>query len=297
MINLVYILVLIRLRKFLPAKDPVAIGLFLIGYFAFFYLVFLDFENLSFLLYLGLIEVVGYHLKRNDLSLLQQSPKFRALLMLEYLIYLLPYLVLSLLYQSGLLFMVFSVAVVAEPFLPRISWRVFKLPFSLENPMWHVFFRKNSFAFLMLPISLMLVFIGRKYQNENILLGTIAVTSLVPMLISFRKEELLHVRLSQLRGAAYLNNQIKTDVLNYMLFAFPLALVLLLLMEWQLLLWFFISILFVVDTTCLKYMFFKSSLIQQLVLVFFIGGVFYGSILLMPLFYYSALKKINELQC
>lgn len=288
--KILYYLVLIRLRKFLPKNDKSAIVLLLVFLLGMYYLLY---ENFNILWAVLLTDPVAYHLKRKDVSFL----KNRFFIFLEYFIYIFP-LFLVFVLNGNYYSLLFFPFVFLVTYIPKFKIRYLKLPFVLFSPIWHVGFRKYK-GYVFLLLAKCFLGIGCFYNNENLTYFSIVVLLLFPVVIYF-DESILAIHhsflpYSKLRNEEFLLSELKNHVVNVLVYAsIYIILYLILNFTWSNVLVLFVAICLSSTLVLFKY-YSENRIISALFFSVFVGGFLYGSILLLPIIYFKALKKIKHI--
>jgi hypothetical protein len=294
MIQIIQILVLVRLRKFLPPLDKVALILFLCIYFLYFLCLngkFEIFRNYSLLFSL---DIFFYHINRKDIELLKLDRKWKLILFGEYFVYTLPYLALVIINKEYLFGIIFLVLI--PTYIPQFGGKIIKYPFRLFDPFWHICWRRNKLA-LFVPVIIFLVVIGDLYNNENLIIASFFVASIFAASPSFQRETCECIKLSGYSDKDYLNKQFKTTIVNSLIAIIPLIITLSLFRKWELLC--FIPLIFVVPllNIIFKYSFFNNQFLHQIMFVVFLTLSPLGiPLIAIPFLYLKSVKTIKAIQ-
>lgn len=295
MFGLIVDLVLIRLRKFLPAKDRTAFVLFITLYLGIYVLVFNVLDKIGYFGCLLVLDLLAYHLRREDLELLRLRSNYKAVLFVEYFVYFLPLFLVYML--NGDYFVLFGLAfILVLPFIDKKKHKVCKLPFNLLAPIWHVYSRKyHSYVFILLSIFVLIM--GSVSENENLVLASLFSSLLFPLLIYMEEDQNAVVPFSYHRGRQFINHQVYVYWQN--LFIFNTLFIVLFMgitqsISLSLLLFgvYLVSACFVVCKYAIA-----NTLLRGLCVCFIAVGVGYGSLLLIPLVYFRSIQNIKKIQC
>ncbi|WP_337968057.1 hypothetical protein [uncultured Flavobacterium sp.] len=298
MIKIIQTLILIRLRKFLPAKDKLAVMIFLCGCLLYLFCLNEKFQVLRNYSLLFSLDIFFYHLNRKDIELLKLNKKWKLILFGEYFIYSLLYLLLLVINKEYLLVLIYLALITAYivVIVPESNNKIIKYPFKLFDPFWHICWRRNKLV-LFLPITVFLVILGDLYNNENLIIASFFITSLFGALPSFQRESIESVKISFYCGKYYLNNQFKTVIVNSLMVTIPLIVSLLVFQKWELLC--FVPLIFAIPllNIIFKYSFFKNQFQHQLMLAVFLSMLPLGiPVIAIPFLYLKSVKTIKAIQ-
>ena len=179
-------------RKLFPKGDILTIGL-LLGVLCYaLYALYLHYESWQYALWSLPLGSFMYHNNRKDLSLLKVHSHYRAIIITEYIIENLPFLILMLLKKDFITAIAISLSFVLIGYLPQKNFSL-KYPFSLADPFWHIAFRKYKLI-LGLPIAIALIIIGAVYQNPNLALFALAIVAFIGCIPYFEREFKAHMK-------------------------------------------------------------------------------------------------------
>lgn len=296
MIQIIQTLLVIRLRKFLPPMDKLALILFLCGYLFLFYCMNEKFNLLRDYSLLFSLDIFFYHSNRKDIELLKQNRKWKLILFTEYFIYSLPYLVLLILNKEYLFTLIYLILILIYINVPQLNGKINKYPFRLFDPFWHICWRRNKLI-LFLPISVFLVFAGDLYNNENLIIASFFVASIFTSLPSFQREAIESIKGTAYYGKDYIHKQFKTAIINSLIVGTPLIMALSLFQKWGLLC--FIPLIFIIPliNIIFKYSYFNNKFLHQLMFAVFLSAVPLGiSLIAIPFLYLKSVKTIKTIQ-
>ncbi|MFH6992694.1 hypothetical protein [Flavobacterium sp. FlaQc-48] len=296
MIKKLKYLILIRFRKILPKDDYLAIVLLLLFYVVVCYFLNKIFLKYTYLFVLSTLELVFYHQNREDLDLLKVSKNYKFLLIMEYLIYSFPFLLIYIVNNRFDIFLIHLSILALLILIFKKDYKTFKYPFKLFDPFWHICFRKNKFV-LFIPLVVILNILGNKYNNENLNISTLLIVAIIGCVPSFKREELIHLKATYFDSKKYLLKQIQVVLINTFMISSVLVVCFIVFKQWDLLLFIPLVFLFPVISILFKYSFFVNPLLQQIFFVFFVGTVQIGlPFLILPFLYYKSIRTINNLQ-
>lgn len=161
---------------------------------------------------------------------------------------------------------------------------------------WTISFRKYKLFFL-IPALGFLIYIGSKYQNPNLQYAVLLFLGLALCIPSNEREKLHFIKASSFIGKDYLWQQIKTICYNSIFVLIPIAIVFVVLQEFQII--FFIPLLLILPIVNLlfKYVFFDRIIVHNIAFLFFLGNLMYGfPILFIPILYFKAIKNLKIIQ-
>jgi len=296
MIRIIQTLILIRLRKFLPPGDKLALILFFCGYILCFVCINEKFEVLRNYSLVFSLDIFFYHINRKDIELIKLSRKWKLVLLGEYFVYSFPYLVLFLLNSEYLLAVLFFILTTASISIPQVNGKTIKYPFRLFDPFWHICWRKNKLL-LFFPLIIFLVVIGDLYNNENLIIASFFVASIFTALPSFQREVYESIKMSTYIGKHYLQKQFKTAIFNSLIITIPLIVTLFLFQKWQLLFFTPLIFAFPLVNILFKYSFFSNQFLHQVMFVVFLSTLPLGiPIIAIPFLYLKSIKTIKAIQ-
>lgn len=296
MILVIRTLLLIRLRKFLPPKDKLALILFLCGYFFCFFCINEKFQILRNYSLLFSLDIFFYHINRKDIEFLKLNRKWKLILFGEYFVYSLPYLVLLIINKEYLFALLFLILIMFYIAAPQLNGKIIKYPFKLFDPFWHICWRRNKLI-LFLPITVFLVILGDLYNNENLIIASFFIASLFGALPSFQRESLESIKISSYYEKYYLTNQFKTVIVNSLMVTTPLIVSLLIFQKWEL--FCFVPLIFAIPLVNIifKYSFFKNQFQHQLMLAVFLSMLPLGiPVIAIPFLYLKSVRTIKAIQ-
>lgn len=296
MIQVILTLVIIRLRKFLPPKDKLAMMIFLVGYLFFFFCLNEKFQALRSYSLLFSLDIFFYHINRKDMELLKLNRKWKLIIFGEYFIYSLPYLALLIVNKEYLFALISFVLIKIYIIVPPVDGKIIKYPFKLFDPFWHISWRRNKLI-LFLPVIIFLVIVGDLYNNENLIIVSFFVASIFTTLPSFQREANISVRMSSYNGKDYLKKQFKTAIINSLFVVIPLIITLSLFQKWELLC--FSSLIFVAPliNIVFKYSFFNNQFQHQLFFAVFLSMLPLGvPVIAIPFLYLKSVRTIKAIQ-
>ena len=282
-------------RKLFPKGDILTIGLLLGGLSYALYALYLHYESWQYVLWSLPLGSFMYHNSRKDLPLLKVHSHYRAIIITEYIIENLPFLVLILLKKDFITAIAISLSFVLIGYLPQKNFTL-KYPFSLADPFWHIAFRQYKLI-LGLPIAMALIIIGAIYQNPNLALFALGLTAFIGCIPYFEREFEAHINVSVYREKDYLLQQLKAGLLNISLLFIPVFITYIICFQWQyaevLPLYISVPILGVLS----KYAFWNNTLWQTLALLAVsIGVIYIIPVIAIPYFYYLAIQTIKKQQ-
>jgi hypothetical protein len=296
MIKVIKTLLLIRLRKFLPPKDKLALMLFLCGYLFCFFCINEKFEVLSNYSLLFSLDILFYHINRKDIELLKLNRKWKLIIFGEYFIYSLPYVTLLIVNKEYLFALIFLVLIMIYIIVPQANDKIIKYPFKLFDPFWHICWRKNKLI-LFLPVIIFLVIVGDLYNNENLIISSFFVASIFTILPSFQREAYASIRMSSYNGKNYLNKQFKTVIVNSLMIVIPLIITLSLFQKWELLFFSPLILLIPLLNIIFKYSYFNNQFLHQLMFAVFLCILPLGiPLIVIPFLYLKSVKTIKAIQ-
>ena len=282
-------------RKLFPKGDILTIGL-LLGVLCYaLYALYLHYESWQYALWSLPLGSFMYHNNRKDLSLLKVHSHYRAIIITEYVIENLPFLILMLLKKDFITAVAISLSFVLIGYLPKKNFTL-KYPFSLADPFWHIAFRKYKLI-LGLPLVIALIIIGAVYQNPNLALFALALTAFIGCIPFFEREFKAHINVSAYRGKDYLLQQLKAGILNISFLFAPVFITYIICFHWQhtevLPLYISVPTLGVLT----KYAFWNNSLWQTFAfLAVSIGAIYIIPVIAIPYFCHLALQTIKRQQ-
>lgn len=298
MIKIVYFLFLIRFRKLVPKDDIFAIIFLVLLYTSSAIVVYKNYDELYYYIYLFFIDITIQQINRKDIELLKLKKKYKIILFIEYLIYLLPFYIVFLLKKDFLLFIGFIIFKIILINIPKVNSKTITYPFQLFNPFWHIGFRKYKLV-LFLPVILILIYMAIKHNNENIIYFTFIVLALISCVPSFERERLEEIKLSPFDSKKYLFYQFKNALINTTYLIIPIAIILCFLLKWNMLIFFFGIYIITLINILLKYFFYSNPFLHQIVFIFFVGLTItlYGvPLLITPYLYKKSIENLNTIK-
>lgn len=296
MIKIIQTLVIVRLRKFLPSTDKLAFLLFFCAYLILFYCLNEKFQILRPYSLLFSLEIFFYHTSRKDIELLKQNSNWKSIIIGEYFVYSCPYLILFLLNKEYLLALLYYSLNIAYIFFPQFERKTIRYPFKLFDPFWSICWRKNKLI-LFFPITIFFVIVGDLYHNDNLIMASFFVVSLLSALPSFNREAYESIKMSGYSGKDYLSKQFKIAIVNSVVIVIPLIITLSLFQRWILLC--FIPLIFLIPLSNIifKYSFYNNQFLHQLMFIVFLIMLPLGlPIVAVPFLYLKSIKTIKAIQ-
>jgi hypothetical protein len=296
MIKILKYLIVIRFRKILPKHDYLAIGLLLLFYAVIIYFLNQVFPKYSYYFLITTLELAFYHQNRKDIELLKVNKNYRLLLFLEYLIYSSPFIFIYIINYRWDIVIIHFVILYFLILLSKIGVKIIKYPFRLFDPFWHICFRKNKLV-LFIPLVIFLNVMGNMHHNDNLNLASLFIVAIIGCLPSFKRENVIHIKMSFFNSRKYLLKQIQVGLYNTLMLSTVLILCLLMFKKWDLLLFVPLIFLLPIISILFKYSFFSNELLQQLFFALFIINIQIGlPFLILPYLYYKSIKTINNLK-
>ncbi len=296
MLKILKYLITIRFRKIFAKDDFFAIGLLVIVITVLSYFFNLNYnKNVNYLGFFVLI-IIGIQIDRKDIELLKLNKNYRIILFLEYCILSFPVLILlafnaKIFYFSGFLISLFAIT-----FLRSKSSRVIKYPFKMFDVFWTISFRKYNFI-LLIPVLMFVIFMGYKYPNPNLQYSVLLVIGIVLCVPTSEREKIYFIKASSFIGKDYLWQQIKTILYNSIFVLIPIAIVFLVLQEFQILFFIPLILLFPIVNLLFKYVFFDRIIVHNIFFATFLGFLVYGfPLLFIPLLYLKSVKNLKIIQ-
>ncbi|KFF17979.1 hypothetical protein B0A62_18740 [Flavobacterium hydatis] len=138
---------------------------------------------------------------------------------------------------------------------------------------------------------------GNMHHNDNLNLASLFIVAFIGCLPSFKRENVIHIKMSFFDSRKYLLKQIQVGLYNTLMLSTVLILCLLIFKKWDLLLFVPLIFLLPIISILFKYSFFSNELLQQLFLALFIINIQIGlPFLILPYLYYKSIKTINNLK-
>lgn len=250
----------------------------------------------NYFIYGSVLDVLLYHINRKDLELLERYSKAKLLLISEYTIYSLPFLLAYVWFQDWLFVCIQFFFIIIFLFIKLNFYKTIKYPFKLFNPFWHISFRKHKLI-LFLPLLLFLNYVGWQSNNENLNIASLFVASILGCIPSFEREGLQHIKMSYFQSRKYITEQIKSVFFNASFLSIPIILCFIVLEKWNLLFFVPLVYFFPITNILLKYSFYSNALLQQIFFILFVVNTQNGlSLLALPFLYYKSYKTIEQIQ-
>lgn len=295
MCRVILTLVLIRLRKFLPKNDNSAIILFLFFLIGFYFIFYKFYDEMKVLGFLFFLDPLLYHMKRKDLALLKESKHFTILLFTEYLLYIFPAVIIFLL--KGEVYALLSIVYVfILTFVKQFKTKPIVLPFKLFEPLWHICFRKYK-GYLLQLFSILILCIGIIKDNDNVVYFAILISLLFPVMIYFEEDNNDFVVYSKYYGRDFINKQIAVYLINLLLFnSLFLVIYILVLHDVDKIL--LLLGIYLYSSTVVVCKYYTNNLVFRAFLFgILVGGMSFGTFLLIPFFYIKDVRNIEKIQC
>ena len=290
-------LLIIRLRKWVSKDDYLAYFLLLLIHFLGALLIYFYFVQYKNYIFLCFFDIIVFNTNRNDSSFLELSKKYKVILFFEYILYLLPYLIVLFLKQEWLFIAIFLLFNLVLINLPKMKFKIISYPFELFNVFWHISFRKHKLLFVY-PIILALCYIYYLHKNENVLLFGFLLLTLVSCIVSFEREKVEEIIINPFNSEKYLSFQLKNTLINTFYVFFPAVLVFPIL-NWEMLVYILPIFVISITATLLKYIYFNNIMLQQLVFVLLVVlsiTLFGLPMLLIPYLYKKAISNLNSIK-
>lgn len=240
------------------------------------------------------LDMIFYHLSREDIELLKLRKNYRSLITLEYTFYNLPYYAALLFtenYYALAGFITLSILIVR---FPKSAGFTMPYPFHLLNPFWHINFRKYRLV-LVYPVCLLFIYLSNKHGNPNLAYFAMLLLAITCCGPSFDKERHEELKLSPIKSRKYLYLQMRNCLINSSIIVVPILLLMAFLIPWQTI--FISAILFIFPFLGIlfKYVYFDNEFLHKLSFVFFAIATItlYGIPLLAVPFLYK--KSITNL--
>lgn len=298
MIKILYFLFIIRFRKLLSKDDYIAIFILMILYFCAAIISYMNYETLNNYLFILLIDIFIQHTNRTDLELLLLKKNYKLILFIEYLIYLMPFYIVFLLKWDFLILLVFLIFKIIMINLPKINFKTISYPFQLFNPYWHIHFRKYKLVFLF-PVLSGLIFMSIKHSNENIIYFVFIGLTLIFCVPSFERECLDEIKRTPFDSKTYLIHQFKNSLINSLYLIIPIAIILSILLKWDMLFFLVGVVIITLTNILLKYTFFSNPFLQQIVFILFFLlsiSLFGVPLLIVPYLYIKSIENLNTIK-
>lgn len=289
-------LFLIRFRKIFSKDDFFAFGLLVISILGFTYFFQINYSKYSIYLSIFILQILSLQINRKDLDFLKLNTGFRIILILEYTILSLPILVLLALNTHFLVTLIYSFAILVITFLNKTNSKTFRYPFKMFDVFWTITFRKYK-LFWLLPFLGFIIFMGFKYQNQNLQYFVLLIGALVLCAPSSEREKLYFIKASAFMGKQYLWQQVKTTIYNSLFFVIPISVLLLVLQEFYLLLIVPFLVFFPIVNLLFKYVYFDRIIVHNIFFALFLGFIIYGfPLIFIPILYFKSIKNLIKIQ-
>ena len=259
------------------------------------YVLYLHYASWSWILALFPLATLSYHNSREDLSLLRTHPHYRRVLLGEYFIENLPFILLLISKGDYLWAALYFLGLCLIPWLTQ---RQLTIPyhFSLSEPLWHTAFRKYKLLFS-LPLLIGLVVIAGIYDNPNLALFAFGAMGLVCCIPYFEREHPSYITIAAQRGKDYLHSQLIAGIQNTALVFSPIGLTYFICFGIDKIAVLFLCLGVAIVGVLTKYAFFNHPLPQSFAIMAIFLGVFYIlPLLLLPYFYFLAIQNIQKYQ-
>ncbi len=296
MLKILKYLITIRFRKIFSKDDFFVIGLFVFVICVLCYFFQINYcTNVKYLVIFFLV-IIGIQIDRKDIEFLKLNKNYRIILFLEYCILSLPILILLALNNKLIYLIVFLISLFASTFLRSINLKVIKYPFKMFDVFWTISFRKYHLL-LQLPFLALIVFMGYKYQNPNLQYAVLLILGAILCIPTSEREKIHFIKASSFIGKDYLWQQIKTILYNSIFVLIPIAIVFLVLQEFQMLFFIPLILLFPIVNLLFKYVFFDRIIVHNIFFATFLGFLIYGfPLLFIPILYLKSVKNLKIIQ-
>ena len=259
------------------------------------YVLYLHYASWSWILALFPLATLSYHNSREDLSLLRTHPHYRRVLLGEYFIENLPFILLLIVKEDYLWATLYFLGLCLIPWLAQRQFTI-PFPFSLSDPLWHTAFRKYKLLFS-LPLLIGLVVIAGIYDNPNLALFAFGAMGLVCCIPYFEREHPSYITIAAQRGKDYLHSQLIAGIQNTALVFSPIGLTYFICFGIDKIAVLFLCLGVAIVGVLTKYAFFNHPLPQSFAIMAIFLGVFYIlPLLLLPYFYFLAIQNIQKYQ-
>ena len=209
-------------RRLFAKGDLLTIAILITAMAGALYVLYLHYVSWSWLLILFPLATLSYHNSREDLPLLRTHPHYRRVLLGEYFIENLPFILLLISKGDYLWAALYLLGLCLIPWLTQRQLTI-PYPFSLSDPLWHTAFRKYKLLFS-LPFLIGLVVIAGIYDNPNLALFAFGATGLVCCIPYFEREHPSYISIAAQRGKDYLHSQLIAGIQNTALVFSPIGL-------------------------------------------------------------------------
>jgi hypothetical protein len=285
------------LRKWVSKDDYLAYFLLILFHSLGAFLIYFYYEAYKNYIFLCFFDVVVFNANRDDSSFLKLSKNYKVILFFEYILYLLPYLIVLFLKLEWLFISIFLLFNLVLINLPILSFKIISYPFELFNVFWHISFRKYKLLFVYLII-FAVCYIYYLHKNENVLLFGFLLLTLVSCVTSFEREKAEEIIINPFNSEKYLFFQLKNTLINTTYILFP-AVFAFSILNWEMLVYILPVFVISITATLLKYIYFNNIMLQQLVIVVLMVlsiSLFGLPILLMPYLYKKAISNLNSIK-
>ena len=282
-------------RRLFAKGDLLTIAVLITAMAGALYVLYLHYVSWSWLLILFPLATLSYHNSREDLPLLCTHPHYRSVLLGEYGIENLPFILLLIGKGDYLWAALYFFGLCLIPWLTQRQLTI-PYPFSLSDPLWHTTFRKYKLLFS-LPFLIGLVVIAGVYNNPNLALFAFGAMGIVCCMPYFEREHPSYITIAAQRGKDYLHSQLIAGIQNAALVFSPLGLTFFICFGTDKIAVLFLCLGVAIVGVLTKYAFFNQPLPQSFAVITIFLGVFYIlPLLLLPYFYFLAIKNIQKHQ-
>ena len=209
-----------------------------------------------------------------------------------------PFYIVFLLKWDFLILLVFLIFKIIMINLPKINFKTISYPFQLFNPYWHIHFRKYKLVFLF-PVLSGLIFMSIKHSNENIIYFVFIGLTLIFCVPSFERECLDEIKRTPFDSKTYLIHQFKNSLINSLYLIIPIAIILSILLKWDMLFFLVGVVIITLTNILLKYTFFSNPFLQQIVFILFFLlsiSLFGVPLLIVPYLYIKSIENLNTIK-
>ena len=282
-------------RRLFAKGDLLTIAVLITAMAGALYVLYLHYVSWSWLLILFPLATLSYHNSREDLPLLCTQPHYMSVLLGEYGIENLPFILLLIGKGDYLWAALYFFGLCLIPWLTQRQLTI-PYPFSLSDPLWHTTFRKYKLLFS-LPFLIGLVVIAGVYNNPNLALFAFGAMGIVCCMPYFEREHPSYITIAAQRGKDYLHSQLIAGIKNTALVFSPLGLTYLICFGIDEIAVLFLCLGVAIVGVLTKYAFFNQPLPQSFAIMAIFLGVFYiFPLLLLPYFYFLAIQNIQKYQ-
>lgn len=295
MIKILHYLFLIRFRKLVSKDDYLAVILIVFLYFGIAFLVYNNYESFRNYMPLLFIDVIAYHLQRNDVEILKLKKNYKIILFTEYVIYSFPFYLVLFLKKELIVIVAILLFKIVLINAPRLNLKTIRYPFNLFNIHWHISFRRYRLIYVF-PFLITLIYVAISHKNENLIFLVFLILSFIACIPSFERESLEEININPFGAKKYLLYQLKNVFVNTFYLVIPIAVTLCFFQQWEKLL--FVIIVFIppLINVFFKYIYFDNTIIHQIIFALFIvSNIFLFGVLLLfvPFIYKKAIQKLN----